>query len=175
MRLGMALLVMVALQVTGLAQEEADVSGPCETPQHAQFDFWVGNWRVEDPEGTFQGTNNIVKLLDSCVIQENWEGASGLRGHSYNLYYAAADSWHQTWVDTSGSLLQLDGGLVDDVMVLEGTTPSVQEPGVTVYHRISWNVVDGNADHVRQHWEVSTDDQASWRTVFDGQYYRVEE
>ena len=160
---------LLAVMSLGLGQTTPPA---CDTDEHRQFDFWLGDWRVEDPAGVFQGTNLIVEQLDGCVIQENWTGAGGTRGHSYNLYYAAKGIWHQTWVDSSGSLLQLDGSFTDGKMVLEGTTPSSQNPDAMVFHRISWNVVDNNPDHVRQLWEVSTDEGVTWRAIFDGQYYR---
>jgi hypothetical protein len=38
------------------------------------------------------------------------------------MYDAARQVWHQTWVDSSGTLLLLEGGLRGKSMVLEGQT-----------------------------------------------------
>ena len=69
-----------------------------------------------------------------------------------------------------GLLLQLDGGLEDGKMVLEG--PGVAQNGSAVVHRITWSVVDGDAAHIRQLWETSTDDAETRAVSFDGHYRR---
>ena len=48
-------------------------------------------------------------LHDGCVLQENWSGTGGFTGTSLNAYDAERKAWHQTWVDNSGGVLQLDG------------------------------------------------------------------
>jgi hypothetical protein len=68
-------------------------------------------------------------------------------------------------------LLVLEGGLQADAMVLEGRSGSPTEPTVTVRHRISWTLIDGDPDRLRQHWEFSADG-GSWETLFDGRYAR---
>ncbi len=137
-----------------------------------QFDFWLGVWEVREPNGSLAGRNRIERLFGDIGLHERWEGVSGLRGTSYNIF--AHGRWHQTWVDSSGTLLLLDGGLRGDAMVLEGTTGSADDPGASLLHRISWSVMDGDPDRVRQHWEVSRDGGVSWETAFDGRYRRVE-
>ena len=133
------------------------------------FDFWVGDWDVYTPDGRLVGTNTIEPLWDGAALAEHWEGASGVRGRSLNACAdTATGTWHQTWVDSSGSLLLLDGGLVGGSMVLTGSAPAEDESGRSERQRISWTPEpDGS---VRQHWEVSPDEGATWRTVFDGRY-----
>ena len=75
----------------------------------------------------------------------------------------------QTWVDTSGTLLLLEGNLRGKSMVLEGQTTNTS--GEITRHRISWTP---NADgSVRQHWE-SADSSGKWATAFDGRYTKKE-
>jgi hypothetical protein len=147
-------------------------SGPCSAPEHRQFDFWIGAWDVFDPSGTRVGRNTISAVLDGCALHEQWQGVSGLRGTSLNTYAAGRGQWHQTWVDSAGSLLLLDGGIRDGAMVLEGRTPPRENGTPAVRHRITWSVVNGDPDRVRQHWETSPDGTA-WQTAFDGLYVRV--
>jgi hypothetical protein len=144
---------------------------PCASPEHRQFDFWLGDWDVRHPDGRLAGRNRIVSLFGGCVLHESWEGTSGHRGTSVNIYDATRGVWHQTWVDSSGTLLVLEGGLRAGAMVLEGSAASPAEPRVTVRHRISWAVIDGDPDRVRQHWETSGDG-STWETAFDGRYTR---
>lgn len=145
--------------------------GPCGTAEHRQFDFWLGDWDVHEPDGRLAGRNRIVRLFGGCVLHESWEGTGGHRGTSFNIHDAARGVWHQTWVDSRGTLLLLEGGLVADAMVLEGSGPSPAERTTTVRHRINWSVMSGDPDRVRQHWEISSDGE-SWQTVFDGRYVR---
>jgi len=145
---------------------------PCAHPAHREFDFWIGEWDVHDADGTLAGRNLIEPLFGGCVLRETWNGTAGLRGTSLSMYSEGRRAWHQTWVDSSGSLLTLDGGLRDGVMVMEGSTPARDDPAVTLRHRISWAIIDGDPDRVRQHWQVSRDDGQTWETAFDGRYAR---
>jgi hypothetical protein len=136
-----------------------------ETGSARDFDFWVGEWDVFGPKGKQVGRNSITLLFDGKAIAEHWHGNGEVEGKSLNAYDAVSGRWHQTWVDSSGGLLLLDGGLVGDAMVLEGSAPG--EGDVLERQRITWSTEDGG---VRQHWESSRDEGATWQTAFDGHY-----
>ena len=139
----------------------------CASPEYRQFDFWIGNWIVHGQNGKVAGTNSVQREYGGCVIHERYETGRGYSGESLNTYDASRKVWHQTWVDTSGTLLLLDGGIQDGKMVLEG--PGVDSSGHPIKHRITWT---SNADGtVRQLWE-STDDKGNWTVAFDGKYTR---
>ena len=140
-----------------------------EDPRRA-FDFWIGSWDVFAPDGRRVGANRIESLYDGAALAEHWEGLGGIRGTSLNAMDAATGRWHQTWVDSSGSLLRLEGGMVGRNMVLEGSAPADDEPTRLDLQRITWTPNDDGS--VRQHWEVSADGGGSWRTAFDGEYRR---
>lgn len=143
----------------------------CDLPEYKQFDFWLGNWQVQSPDGQLVGYNRIEKVQDGCVLSENYHTPAGFSGQSLNIFEPNSQKWHQTWVDNSGTLLQLDGELVNSVMVMTGKT--ISKTGATLRHKISWS---NNADNsVRQHWQTSKDDGQSWSTLFDGLYVRVEQ
>ena len=161
------LVVLVAGVAPGAAWAQNQPRG-CLGDEHRQFDFWVGEWDVFNPNGQQVGTNRITRTLGDCVLEENWEGRSGSIGTSYNMYDSRTGRWHQTWVDNGGLLLLLDGGLEDGKMVL--TDDQTGPDGTGVVHRITWQpLADGN---VRQHWEQSSDGGESWRTVFEGTYVK---
>lgn len=139
-----------------------------EIPAEArQFDFWVGEWEVTDPEGSLVGRNSITRLFGGRALAERWSGAGGGEGASLSAWDAARGRWHQTWTDSTGSTLLLDGGLVDGAMVLEGDAPGDEEPSRQQRHRITWTPVDHG---VRQLWQVSDDEGATWAVAFDGHY-----
>jgi hypothetical protein len=141
------------------------------TEEH-QFDFWLGDWDVHDVDGNLVGRNRITRAVGERGLREEWQGKSGLVGTSVNAWDAGRRVWHQTWIDSAGTVLLLDGGLRDGAMVLEGTTAEADQPGGIVHHRISWSLIDGHPDHLRQHWETS-DDGEKWETLFDGRYSRA--
>lgn len=169
MRLLLTLLLCVSLPA--LAQNEEDEISlpppPCSSGKFRQFDFWIGDWNVTS-DGQPAGTNSIHPVHNGCALMENWQGAGtgGVSGSSFNIYDQANDRWHQTWVDSSGTLLQLDGEWDQHHMVLQGTRPAADGNGVTT-HRITWTPNDDGT--VRQLWEASQDGQA-WTILFDGLY-----
>ena len=138
---------------------------PCPGEEYRQFDFWIGDWEVFDEAGTPQGTNHIEQILSGCALQENWVGAHGSVGHSFNAFDKNTGRWHQTWVDNGGLLLQLDGELEGDAMVLSG--PGTSRDGEPITHRITWTALDDG--RVKQHWQVSPDGE-EWKDVFVGLY-----
>lgn len=159
----------LALLLIAGAAAAAEPQAPCSAPEHRQFDFWLGAWQVETPEGEIAGQNTIASILDGCALEESWRGAKGSIGKSLNMYYARDGRWHQSWVDGSGGRLDLAGGLdADGRMVLSGTMPGRE--GGEVLHEISWQPRDDGT--VRQHWRASTDGGGEWKDIFVGIYRR---
>jgi hypothetical protein len=143
---------------------------PCDTPLHHQFDFWIGTWTVTQG-GKLAGRNEIRSVLGGCALMESWTGTGGVTGHSLNIYDAARGVWHQTWVDSSGSLLTIEGQFANGEMVLQGA--AVAEKGAeTTLQRITWT--PQSAGSVRQLWQSSTNGGRTWKTEFDGLYTRTE-
>ena len=163
----LALACFTAGAPTGAQTPAAAPTAACNSPEYRQFDFWLGEWNVQDAAGKPAGTNQITSIQGGCVLLENWKGAKNSTGNSFNMYYAADGKWHQTWVDNQGGRLDLAGGLLDGKMVLDGDAPSQREPGKRVKHRISWERKGAN---VRQLWRASRDDGKTWNVLFDGLY-----
>lgn len=159
----------LCLAPAALAQEAGPrKAAPCRAPEYRQFDFWVGRWQVTTPDGQVVGTNLITREHGGCVIRESWTGARGMTGTSLNIYTAATRRWHQSWVDSTGSLLLLDGEFRDGAMRLAGETFG---PGGRQRSRITWTP----GERVRQLWETSSDGGKTWETIFDGMYQRLGE
>lgn len=144
-----------------------DPPSRCTAPEYRAFDFWIGEWNVHGANGQLAGTNSIERVIGGCVLHERYETGRGYSGESFNVYDAPRKVWHQTWVDSGGLLLVLEGGIQDGKMVLEGQTTGADQK--ITRHRISWTP---NADgSVRQLWE-SADSIGEWTVVFDGTYTR---
>jgi len=171
--------LLIALLAGVLAQRAVNASPEsapaCAAPEHRQFDFWIGEWDVY-AGGQLAGTNSITREHGGCVLAEHWTGAKGLTGASLNVYDSATHRWHQTWVDSAGTLLLLNGRFADGAMCLESDGSEAHEAnsedakqGHTL-DRITWTP---NADGtVRQLWEQSSDAGRSWTVAFDGLYRR---
>ena len=146
----------------------APIAPTCSAPEHRQFDFWIGSWTVTEG-GRPAGHNRIEPVLDGCALLESWSGASGTKGRSLNFYNRATGQWHQTWVDSEGGTLNLNGSFVAGVMTLEGTRTD-PATGKEVRDRIRWSVVGEGI--VRQVWDRASPASGAWELVFDGRYER---
>jgi hypothetical protein len=167
MRLSKPLRTSLFVLLVGMAEPAARAVDACTDPAHRQFDFWIGEWTVHKPDGTIAGTNRIERAYGGCVLHEHYKTPGGYAGESFNIFDAQRKVWHQTWVDSSGLLLLLEGQLVAKSMVLAGQTGT--PGGAITKHRITWTP---NADGtVRQLWE-STDAKGQWTVAFDGLYKR---
>ena len=133
---------------------------PCLTaPENHQFDFWVGQWDVtpwQAPAPTPQqklGQSDVHPILEHCVISENWSGAGGGEGKSYNFYDPNLKKWRQVWIADSGGVLDYTGEYRDRAMRLLGWTLDPQ--GNRIEQRLTFfNVAP---DTVRQLFETSKD------------------
>jgi hypothetical protein len=133
------------------------------------FDFWIGEWDVFTAEGNLAGTNTITAMFGNGMLHEHWHGKGGVEGRSINGYDEARGVWHQTWMDSTGGVLLLDGGMREGAMVLEGTAPSGDDLTVLDRQRITWTQ---GSEGPRQVWESSSDDGTTWTVAFDGRYRR---
>lgn len=140
----------------------------CADLTYKQFDFWLGDWNVSSAGGKLIGRDHIAKAYGGCVLQEQWTSVEGGTGGSFAMYDAPRKLWHQTWVDSSGTLVVLEGGLKDGRMVLTGE--QVYE-GKLEPTRMTWTPSNGS---VRQLWEISPDGGKTWKVIFDALYSKTD-
>ena len=48
------------------------------------FDFWIGEWVVLDPDGGRIGSSSISALFGAGAIAEHWRGSGAVEGRSLN-------------------------------------------------------------------------------------------
>ena len=146
---------------------DRDTNARCLSSQARQFDFWAGEWDVFGPRGRSAGTNAVLPIAGGCVLFENWSGAGGVDGKSFNFVDSATGEWRQVWVSAGGNL-DLRGKWENGHLRLIGENTGAN--GAKHLQRITWTPrIDGA---VRQHWEQSGDGGATWVTAFDGLYLR---
>ena len=149
---------------------------PCRAAEGGKvLDFWLGEWTVASADGaTHFGDNSITMAPGGCAIFEHWRGATGGEGHSLFAFDARDESWEQTWVtgDTS-----TPGGLKHKTLVAAGAGRAVfqgeiiADGGAPYLDRTTLTALDDG--RVRQLIEISTDNGATWRAVFDGCYKKI--
>ena len=143
---------------------------PCDSDSHyREFDFWLGDWDVR-PAGSDQlaGQSKIERILGNCVVLENWTGAAGGTGKSFNVYDATTKRWEQIWVDAFGSLTKYSGGIKDGAM--DYFADSVNPQGKLV--RLHLQFFKLSADKVRQFSQISSDGGKTWSAQYDFIYTR---
>ena len=167
----LALIAVLLSATLALAQQPPN---PCAAAEQKQFDFWVGNWDATWPGAKAgevgHGTNNITRVLDGCVVEENFSACDSghLRGHSVSIFVTSAGKWKQTWVDNEGGYLDFTGEWKDGQMILsrEATGPNgAKSLQRMVYKNISANEFDWS-------WEASTDGGKTWTVQWPIHYKR---
>ena len=141
-----------------------------DQPVYRQFDFWVGEWNVYATNGKQAGTSKVERLLDSCVLLENWQSAGGSNGKSFNAYNSAKARWQQYWVDNSGGVTEYTNGRFENgSMIME--TEKIPQPNQQ-FKIMRMTFTPLSTDKVRQHGQSSTDGGQTWTTDFDLEYRR---
>ena len=144
---------------------------PCEfDPEYRRFDFWLGEWIVRPTVDLTQqaGVNVIELILNQCIVLENWTGASGYAGKSFNLFNRATRKWEQIWVDSVGGIVKFEGEFRDGVLHYYADTP--RPDGTTARRHLQF--IPQGPDQVRQFSQVTTDGGKTWSVEYDLTYYR---
>lgn len=163
------LLILVAAaagaQPAVLAQTPTAPPPPaCETPEHKQFDFWVGSWKVYRPDtGQMVARSLIEKLYGGCAIRENWMPVTGFgAGGSLNSYRPNEKRWRQVYTGAGNAWAEYVGGMAGDAMVIRGTR--TMPNGAQTAVRITYRPAAGGTVH--QIGEQSSDGGKSWQPQY---------
>ncbi|TBW27964.1 hypothetical protein [Gramella sp. KN1008] len=146
------------------AQNETDCN--CCSPEHRQFDFWLGDWEVYNSEGEKIGENLIEKIEDNCLISEKWKGKKGSTGRSFNYFDPADSTWNQLWISNTGNILKLKGKAKANKMILKSHIVNGEKG--KYYNQITWTQ---NGDgSVTQLWEILDENDKFLSETFKGVY-----
>ena len=157
--------LIATLAAMPLAAAAQTPSTACTSPEHRQFDFWVGRWQVS-PTGksAVVAESLIEKLYGGCAVREHWMPKNNPGGGSLNSYVPAEKAWRQTWVGSGGERVEFKGGWDGGAMVLTGDWPD-DRPRLI---RMTFTKEAGGA--VRQLGEESRDGGKTWGPSFDFTY-----
>jgi hypothetical protein len=115
------------------------------------------------------GTNSIKRIMDGCIVQENFSGGDSmhLRGTSVSVYDTNSHHWKQTWVDNEGGYLDFSGELKDGEMILQ--RESVRD-GAKILQRMVWKNI--SSQEMDWTWEASRDGGKTWQVNWPIHYKR---
>ena len=156
------------------AQTAAPAPDPCTASAQHQLDFWVGEWNLTWPgsnPGELQhGTNSIRRVLDACVVEENFSGGDDmhLRGKSVSIFDLSSGKWKQTWVDNEGGYLDFTGEFKDGQMIFG--REAQQANGARFLQRMVFKSI--TPDEFDWSWERSVDNGKTWQVAWPIHYRR---
>ena len=174
MIVGISLLLMGNGRAQRSGNASSPANAPCSEPEQKQLEFWVGEWELTWPgnqsgeEG--HGTNSIRRVMDGCVVEENFFGGDSmhLRGMSLSTFDSKAHKWKQTWVDNEGGYLDFVGEFKDGQMILAREARG--KDGSRVLQRMVFKNI--GAKELDWSWERSLDGGKSWQVVWPIHYRR---
>ena len=170
------LVAPLAIAATGSSPGTAEAS-PCDSPQARAFDFWIGDWTIDqqfrDRDGSWirlPAKTSVSSILVGCAILERWEGEVQffwedmeapelLQALSVRAYDPTSASWRIHWMDTRSPRFgePYVGGFHGSRGEFRRTTSSPDGERVSriVFTRITEDSL---------HWEltVSSDEGETW-------------
>jgi hypothetical protein len=108
LKVGLVSVVVLFARIEGrpavpASSTESPKSAPCMAPEYRQFDFWIGDWDAFDVGSpVVVARTQVDRILDGCVLHENYEGTDGHKGQSFTIYDESRNVWHQSWVTNRG-------------------------------------------------------------------------
>lgn len=143
---------------------------PClARKEYKQFNFWVGKWYVTNPAGKHAGDSEIDLMNNGCTIVENWYGARGFQGKSFNYFDTTDNKWHQFWINQNAQKITFEGNLEKGNMVYY-SYDHVKDARNPFIRRLTF--FNLGRDKVRQYSERSTDEGKTWNVEYDFTYTR---
>lgn len=152
------------------AAAQAPAPEPCAADSNARrFDFWIGDWDVQTPQGQPAGRNVIERVSGGCALLENWTAPNGSTGKSLNTWNRRLRRWQQYWVGQFGDVTEFrESEWVGPSLVYYAD--DALPDGSAIRRRLTFTPIA--RDTVRQHGERSADGGRTWTTEYDLRYVR---
>lgn len=153
----------------------------CSSPEARAFDFWIGEWTIEQrilgPDGAWlmlPAKTSVRPTLDGCALVEHWEGEvqffwegmeepESIQGLSVRAYDPVDRIWRIHWMDTRSRRFgpPYSGGFRDG----RGEFKRMRDTGEG---RLLTRIVFSEIDAEKVHWElgISSDEGETWTTLW---------
>lgn len=149
------------------------------------FDFWLGEWLIFDPQSNrLVGMSHVERLPGHCGLRQEFRGMSDtpggavtprMLGTSFSAL-AAGGRWHQVWVDNSGSFIQTSGELDSDgAMVLESDWLQFtdrQDRKIRMKYRFHWQQTEDGGLRAWGFQKYAQPKEVDWQQYYDLVQYR---
>lgn len=151
--------------------ETIETLNKAETALH----FWVGSWDCYDTTtGKLAGKNTLEFRVGNSVVHESWTSQDkNYAGESWNIYDRGSNTWKQTWIDSAGSLIQMEAALdheegdeLYEGLMFEGTNTA---PGKKATH-VRMHVRATEDGHVIQTGFESKNRGKTWKQQYEFEY-----
>jgi tetratricopeptide (TPR) repeat protein len=153
------------------AAMEANLA-PCKqgdaATEYRKFDFWVGDWEVEDKAGNSVGTSRVERILSDCALLETWHGQGGGDGRSLSSWNPGLRHWEQYWTDGQGLPIFFNGSFEEGELRLRAD--SARRNGARLFRRETYSKLPNG--RVRELSESSSDEGRTWQTEFEFYYLK---
>lgn len=174
------LVAPLAIAATGSSPEASEASR-CDSPEAREFDFWIGDWAIDQQLRGRDGSwirlpakTSVSSILQGCAILERWEGEvqffwedmeapEPLEALSVRAYDPTSASWRIHWMDTRSPRFgePYVGGFDGSRGEFRRTTssPDGERASRIVFTRLTKDSL---------HWElaVSSDEGKTWRPLW---------
>jgi hypothetical protein len=153
----------------------------CNLPEAHQFDFWIGNWDIQQKiiqkDGTWinlKASTSVIPILGGCALEEHWEGdikyfwegmekPKPVKGFSLRYFQPSSGKWYIRWMDTKD--MNLGEPFTGNFSAGKGEFFSERETkrGKQI-SRITFSDIKENFVH----WDlaVSNDKGKTWNTIW---------
>ena len=129
-----------------------------------QLDFWLGNWSSK----TGGGSSKVYVSLDKCLFTEHWDSGKGHVADKMFAYSPDDQRWYGMFADNQGRAhIFVNGRVESNKAEFHGTSRGPNGEAV-----LSKLTVLRTANGFEETWEKSTDNGASWTTVYRAEYVR---
>lgn len=163
----LAAALMAAAPAAAPTPPETSIS-PCVDEAARQFDFLIGDWIVTktgDADPLAKVT--VTRVADGCALLETVTPLRGVSGEALFDYDADATLWRMNQVSGDGEILQLQGGLQEGQMVLEGDVTG------TAKHQLVRITFASNGETIHES-AVKSSDGRVWSAWFARDYGRTQ-
>ncbi len=174
----MAAITIALAAALWLGTSESDQGLDRNRPEFRQFEFWLGEWRVNNraiqPDGSWsddgESRARITPLFDRRLVIEQWDGNKGGR-RVFGFSARAFDPWKKKWV----LLLNWPGGGVPGFGTLEGSFRHGRGEFFARSPRrwTRYSFSDTLPDSIRWDSSYSSDQGRSWSTDWIMEFSRT--
>jgi hypothetical protein len=174
------ILFVISFFINSYANSPADSLNNYSTEAH-QFDFWIGDWNIQQKilaeDGTYiklNATTSVRPLLNGSALEEHWSGdvqyfwqgmkkPEPLKGFSLRYFDTSSGKWNIYWMDTRNRELgePYTGNFYKGKGEFFAEMQSSKRKQIS---RITFS--DINKDSV--HWDlaISNDDGKTWKIIW---------